>query len=78
MTTLSFWTNSILIHFSFIFSCKIIYIFLTFTQYLASEFGGHGGGGEYEVQLGFGWSNGVILELLAKYGDRLSTSGLDN
>jgi len=30
-----------------------------------------GGGGEYEVQEGFGWSNGVILDLLLTYGDRL-------
>lgn len=30
-----------------------------------------GGGGEYEVQEGFGWSNGVMLDLLLRYGDRL-------
>jgi alpha,alpha-trehalase len=30
-----------------------------------------GGGGEYEVQEGFGWSNGVILDLLLRYGDRI-------
>ncbi|CAJ0559519.1 unnamed protein product, partial [Mesorhabditis spiculigera] len=30
-----------------------------------------GGGGEYEVQAGFGWTNGVILDLLSTYGDRL-------
>jgi alpha,alpha-trehalase len=30
-----------------------------------------GSGGEYEVQEGFGWSNGVILDLLLQYGDRL-------
>lgn len=34
--------------------------------------GGHGGGGEYEVQLGFGWTNGIIIELLEMFGDRLS------
>ena len=28
------------------------------------------GGGEYEIQLGFGWTNGVILDFLAMYGDR--------
>uniref|UniRef100_A0A8C5LB62 Trehalase n=1 Tax=Jaculus jaculus TaxID=51337 RepID=A0A8C5LB62_JACJA len=33
-----------------------------------------GGGGEYEVQEGFGWTNGVALLLLDYYGDRL-TSG---
>ena len=31
-----------------------------------------GGGGEYDVQLGFGWTNGVAMELLAMYGDRLA------
>ena len=34
-----------------------------------AQSGGHaGGGGEYEVQVGFGWTNGVALELLSKYG----------
>jgi alpha,alpha-trehalase len=33
-----------------------------------------GGGGEYEVQKGFGWSNGVILDLLNSYGDKMSAS----
>lgn len=42
-------------------------------QYDALTLGGTGGGGEYEVQVGFGWTNGVILELLAKYGDKLSS-----
>lgn len=31
-----------------------------------------GGGGEYEIQLGFGWSNAVIMDLLHKYGDKLT------
>lgn len=26
-----------------------------------------GGGGEYAPQVGFGWSNGVALDLLANY-----------
>ena len=34
--------------------------------------GGHGTGGEYDVQLGFGWTNGVIMDLLNMYGDKLS------
>nr|AUX15124.1 membrane-bound trehalase [Sogatella furcifera] len=42
-----------------------------YEKYDATVVGGHGGGGEYEVQLGFGWTNGVIIELLDKYGDRL-------
>ncbi|EFP11662.1 CRE-TRE-1 protein [Caenorhabditis remanei] len=33
-----------------------------------------GGGGEYEVQTGFGWTNGVILDLLDKYGDQFASS----
>ena len=28
-----------------------------------------GGGGEYDVQEGFGWSNGVVLHFLSKYPD---------
>jgi len=31
-----------------------------------------GGGGEYEVQVGFGWTNGVVLDLLRRYGSRLA------
>lgn len=27
------------------------------------------GGGEYEIQTGFGWSNGVVLDLISIYGD---------
>ncbi|KAJ8665424.1 hypothetical protein QAD02_007086, partial [Eretmocerus hayati] len=43
-----------------------------YEKYDATVSGGHGGGGEYEVQLGFGWSNGLIIDLLDKYGDRLT------
>ena len=28
-----------------------------------------GGGGEYEVQLGFGWTNGVLLDFMDMYPD---------
>ncbi|XP_046987728.1 trehalase-like [Schistocerca americana] len=42
-----------------------------FEKYDATVPGGFGGGGEYEVQLGFGWTNGIILEFLDKYGDIL-------
>lgn len=50
-----------------------------YEKYVATEFGAFGGGGEYEVQKGFGWSNGVILDLLDRYGPFLSSSGwLDN
>ena len=27
-----------------------------------------GGGGEYDVVVGFGWTNGVLLHFLDKYG----------
>ena len=30
-----------------------------------------GHGGEYGVQVGFGWTNGVVLKFLHRYGDRL-------
>lgn len=42
------------------------------TQYDATVPGGHGSGGEYEVQLGFGWTNGIILEFLNKYGGQVT------
>lgn len=31
------------------------------------EEGALGGGGEYALQVGFGWSNGVALDFLDKY-----------
>lgn len=46
-----------------------------YEKYSALELGGHGGGGEYEIQIGFGWSNGVVMDLLAKYGDKITASG---
>ncbi|XP_045872881.1 trehalase isoform X3 [Meles meles] len=45
-----------------------------FEKYDISNGGQPGGGGEYEVQVSFGWTNGVVLMLLDRYGDRL-TSG---
>lgn len=36
-----------------------------------------GKGGEYETQFGFGWTNGVVLDLLSTYSDRLHFAGLD-
>lgn len=44
-------------------------------QYDAEVVGGHGGGGEYGVQLGFGWSNGAVMDFMDKYGDSLSSKG---
>ncbi|PSN49799.1 Trehalase [Blattella germanica] len=43
-----------------------------YEKYDATIPGGYGGGGEYVNQVGFGWTNGVILELLDKYGSHLS------
>ncbi|XP_044785584.1 trehalase-like isoform X3 [Bubalus bubalis] len=43
------------------------------SEYDISNGGQPGGGGEYEVQEGFGWTNGVALMLLDRYGDRLSS-----
>ena len=42
-----------------------------FEKYSAVEQGVGGGGGEYAPQVGFGWTNGVALSLLARYGDDL-------
>ncbi|EFO15755.1 trehalase [Loa loa] len=36
-----------------------------------------GAGGEYDVQDGFGWTNGVILDLLVTYHDRMTIRGTD-
>jgi alpha,alpha-trehalase len=38
-----------------------------FEKYNASELGDIGSGGEYVPQLGFGWSNGVLLRFLTEY-----------
>mmetsp|Transcript_56826 Transcript_56826/g.176228 ORF Transcript_56826/g.176228 Transcript_56826/m.176228 type:complete len:94 (-) Transcript_56826:606-887(-) len=37
-------------------------------KYNAFRFGFGGSGGEYEPQVGFGWSNGVVLQLLRDFG----------
>ncbi|KAL3846756.1 hypothetical protein ACJMK2_017717 [Sinanodonta woodiana] len=39
-----------------------------FEKYDATTSGRRGGGGEYDVQEGFGWTNGVVLDLLKEYG----------
>lgn len=46
-----------------------------YEKYIATEFGVSGGGGEYEVQKGFGWSNGVVLDLLDRYGPWITSTG---
>ncbi|XP_028274674.1 LOW QUALITY PROTEIN: trehalase [Parambassis ranga] len=46
-----------------------------FEKYDVNGDGKPGGGGEYEVQLGFGWTNGVALQLLDQYGEALTSGG---
>lgn len=55
------------------FTHKKTFFFQFLKQYSADTLGGHGGGGEYDVQIGFGWTNGVIIDNLAKYGDILQS-----
>ncbi|CAH4036687.1 trehalase-like isoform X2 [Pieris brassicae] len=43
-------------------------------KYDATIFGGFGGGGEYVLQTGFGWTNGVVMSLLNRYGDTISVA----
>ncbi|KAJ2945786.1 hypothetical protein O0L34_g4692 [Tuta absoluta] len=43
-----------------------------FEKYSAVQAGHQGGGGEYGVQDGFGWTNGIALELLQKYGQEMA------
>lgn len=42
-------------------------------KYNAVLVGGVGNGGEYVPQTGFGWSNGVVLDLLAQYAEECGT-----
>ncbi|XP_071054754.1 trehalase-like isoform X2 [Onthophagus taurus] len=58
------------------------WILTTYNNYIATNsiyekynvlYGSYGSGGEYEVQTGFGWTNGVIISLLDTYGSELST-----
>ncbi|MCG6574781.1 alpha,alpha-trehalase TreA [Pseudomonas sp. AF32] len=44
-------------------------------KYDVSGAGQGGGGGEYELQDGFGWTNGVTLKLLEKYGQSSGADG---
>ncbi|XP_022108358.1 trehalase-like [Acanthaster planci] len=44
-----------------------------YEKYDVTNQGVPGHGGEYGVQAGFGWTNGVILTLLDTYGDRLQS-----
>jgi len=44
-----------------------------FEKYDVTVDGLPGGGGEYDVVVGFGWTNGVVLDFMNTYGDRLTT-----
>lgn len=42
-----------------------------FEKYDTNRVGERGEGGEYTVQEGFGWTNGLTLELLVEHGQDL-------
>ena len=42
-----------------------------YEKYDANVVGQEGGGGEYTVQTGFGWTNGVLIEFISVFGDEL-------
>eukprot|EP01080_Neovahlkampfia_damariscottae_P009912 gene9912-2234_t len=42
-----------------------------FEKYNVTRRGFNGGGGEYEIQTGFGWTNGAVLMILKLYGDTI-------
>jgi alpha,alpha-trehalase len=44
-------------------------------KYNCSELGALGGGGEYHLQTGFGWTNGVVLSLLDQFPDTVAPPG---
>ncbi|XP_026288503.1 trehalase isoform X2 [Frankliniella occidentalis] len=48
---------------------------MMFEKYDAVNIGRFGGGGEYAVQEGFGWTNGLVFELLAKYNSKGGPTG---
>lgn len=48
--------------------CRVVRPGTLFEKYRSDRRGSPGGGGEYPPQVGFGWSVGVALELLAKQG----------
>lgn len=49
-----------------------------FEKYNAIHPGEGGGGGEYGVQEGFGWTNGIVFELLRLFPDVSSSEKYDN
>ena len=59
------WVNNL----HFLYQSKCVYLNL---QYCGSESKKKGDGGEYEVQEGFGWTNGVAMHYLKAYGDQIT------
>jgi alpha,alpha-trehalase len=47
-------------------------------KYNCSALGALGGGGEYDLQTGFGWTNGVVLSLLEQFPDTPAPPGFQN
>jgi len=45
-----------------------------YEKYRNDAFGERGQGGEYTVQTGFGWTNGLALHYLSLYGDSIQIS----
>ncbi|KAH8413823.1 hypothetical protein KR222_009006, partial [Zaprionus bogoriensis] len=45
-----------------------------YEKYNCEEAGSPGVGGEYPTQTGYGWTNGVLIELLARYGEELTAT----
>lgn len=58
-------------NYSISLALRLMFLEQFFEKYHAQLVGQPGGGGEYIVQDGFGWTNGVILWLLDQYGGEL-------
>ena len=56
-------------------SCYVAYneTKLMYEKYNATAIGQGGGGGEYIPQVGFGWTNGVVLSLLTNTSNKYET-----
>ena len=53
-------------------------MYLDIYFYFILQIGLPGGGGEYDVQEGFGWSNGVVLHFLSKHLDLQNDPDIPN
>lgn len=49
-----------------------------FEKFSISDIDSAGRGGEYTVQAGFGWTNGVVLYVASQYGDVLVAPNCPN